>query len=99
MEIEDLPGDHPIAERKLEMYRENAGEEAASRFEARYIQLLEEGASKIEAEHIASGELLADRAEEAAERVGDGFSAVDGIRHETEQWREQAGVSPPNRSE
>ena len=98
MEIEDLPEDHSIGERKRELYREHAGQEAASRFEARYIQLLEEGASKIEATYIASGEILADRAEKEAERIGDGFSAVDTIRYENEQWREQAGVSPPDES-
>lgn len=98
MEIEDLPEDHPTAERKLDVYQEHAGEEAASRFEARYIQLLEKGASNIEATYIASGEILADRAEEEAERIGNGFSAVDTIRHENEQWREMAGVSPPDES-
>jgi hypothetical protein len=98
MEIEDLPEDHSIGERKRELYREHAGEEAASRFEARYIQLLEEGASKIEAADIASMEILADRAEKEAERIGDGFDAVDGLRHENEQWREMAGVSPPDES-
>lgn len=42
MEIEDLPGDHPIAERKLEMLQESDGDGSAARFESRYIQLLEE---------------------------------------------------------
>jgi len=96
MEIEDLPEDHPIAERKLDMIREYAGGDAASQFETRYIELLDQGASKIEAGEIALGELIVEQGKEEADRIGDGFASIDGLRHEMEQWREQAGVSRPD---
>lgn len=93
MEIEELSEDHPIAERKRDMIRGLAGGDAASQFEARYIKLLNQDTSKIEAGEIALGELIVERGEEEPEQVGSGFGAVDGLRHEMEQWREQAGVS------
>lgn len=98
MGIDDLPEEHKAASLTLEHLHEAAGEEIAGRFESRYIELLDQGASKIEAENIALGEIEADVSEEAAERIGDGFAAVDGYRHELEQAREEAGVSPPDES-
>jgi len=98
MGIDDLPEEHKAASLTLDHLHEAAGEEIAGRFEARYIELLDQGASKIEAENIAAGEIMADYGEQEAERIGDGLAAIDGLRHEMEQWREQAGVSPPDES-
>jgi hypothetical protein len=98
MGIEENPEHHKAASITREKLAEAAGEEIASQFESRYFEYLDQGASKIEAGHIASGELLAERAEEIAEHIGNGFRAVDSVRHDTEQWREQAGVSLPDES-
>lgn len=98
MGIEDLQDDHKRASSTRDMLAEKDRDETASQFESRYIECLNQGASKIEARQIALGEVVVDRGEEVAERIGNGFSAVDGMRHENEQWREQAGVSPPDDS-
>jgi len=98
MGIDELPDQHRCASITLETLREAGGEEVASQFETRYIECLDQGASKIEAEQIALGETVADRGEEVAQQIGDGIASVDGLRHEMEQWREQAGVSPPGES-
>lgn len=98
MGTEGIPEDHIGASITWDKLAESGGEGIASRFESRYTELLDQGASKFEAESIAAGELMADRGEQEAERIGDGFASIDGLRHEMEQWREQAGVSPPDES-
>ena len=98
MGIADLPEDHPLAEKRLAMLHETAGKETADRFEARYLECLDQGASKDQARQIAQGEILADMGEDAAEKVGEGYKSVDDIRHENEQWRALAGISPPDES-
>ena len=98
MGIDDLPEEHKAASLTLDHLHEAAGEEIAGRFESRYIELLDQGASRFEAESIAAGEIMADHGEQEAERIGDGFASIDGLRHEMEQWREQSGVSPPDES-
>jgi hypothetical protein len=98
MGIENLPEEHKAATITRDRLAEAGGKEIASRFESRYIELLDQGASKIEAENIALGEIEADASEEEAERIGDGTASVDGYRYEIEQRREQAGVSPPDES-
>jgi hypothetical protein len=93
MGIEEIPEDHIGASITRNRLAESSGEGVANQFESRYTELLDQGASKFEAESIAAGEIMADRGEQKAERIGDGFASIDGLHHEMEQWREQAGVS------
>ena len=98
MGIKEIPEDHVGASITRDRLAESGGEEIASQFESRYTELLDQGASRFEAESIAAGEIMADHGEQEADRIGDGFASIDGLRHEMEQWREQAGVSPPDES-
>jgi hypothetical protein len=94
MGTEGIPENHIGASITQDRLAESGEEEIASLFESRYTELLDQGASRVEAESIAAGEIMADHGEQEAERIGDGFASIDGLRHEMEQWREQAGVSP-----
>lgn len=98
MGTEGIPEDHIGASITRDRLAESGGEEIASQFESRYTELLDQGASKFEAESIAAGEIMVDHGEQEAERIGDGFAALDGLHHEMEQWREQARVFPPDRA-
>ncbi len=85
MGIKDVQDDHRAATSNRDMLAETDGDETASQFESRYIECLNLGASKIEARQITLGEVVVDRGEEVAERIGNWFAAVDGFRHENEQ--------------